>query len=732
MDLNASGLIGGRDAHAAAIKQRASWTSVNCSKLMDVFYDFFMAFLCMVDVVSDAMILYEFYTSGEWTFFALSLTVFCIAQIAYTVLFVAMYVRNYDDSYDVRKALWFLCVLPFGQLVPILICIQSYRLPLVDRIFRAFNLDPEVRVSTNDDPLKQYIMKKLYTQGGFLVESVLESIPQSIIQFIYLLNTTNNNTWLNIFSIFASMTSMASKGYLFSYSIDVPTFIFNCGSFIVDVFCIFAGAGWLFYQPSSAPTFTFIHEAVQLSLPSLVWCWKTTVVCCSILFLGVLLAIFGLLTLIERRLEGRASDWTYDSWGRRIKKLFAAFAGICFLALLYLPALVVVEGIKFSFFPLFVSSTLDSNHANKPGFYKRVFSFLRAADEDEREFIRRLTVVNRYLSRQFLQQYPMADDVVVTPDNRYDVFCHHVAKKLIAMDGERCSLAEVRHASGLSISSLVATYLDFLRDEIARSRRRWGTRSIPLGSIGEILCYAYGLYILIPILSLSALYSALFPLLSLAQFLAYQGWDPSDGRGIVLQLTLTFIYMALLIIMAILARDVYRFKRCTLHVSMFNLHYSANAMTWPSEIELIYEADARKKLARKILYDDLLLPAVMADMMVSYLPTGEQAASSPLFGKRYDDELQPSRHSRLPYRTAHSLSYPIADTYDLDDFPASIVSPPPAHHQIVVSLDDTDIPITPPPHAVAMRNALDALNARSAGQLLSQPVFNRLRQPTIG
>ena len=78
-------------------------------------------------------------------------------------------------------------------------------------------------------------MKKIYTHGGFLVESTLESIPQSIIQMVYMV-TTDRATFINSISILLSVISMGSKGFMLSYSIDRTTFIFNMMCFVADLF----------------------------------------------------------------------------------------------------------------------------------------------------------------------------------------------------------------------------------------------------------------------------------------------------------------------------------------------------------------------------------------------------------------------------------------------------------------------------------------------------------------
>ena len=72
-----------------------------------------------------------------------------------------------------------------------------------------------------NDPFSNFIRSKLISHFGFIIEAVIESIPQSIVQMIYLImyHSTSQFSTLNIVSIVLSMTVVSSKGTLLSYSI---------------------------------------------------------------------------------------------------------------------------------------------------------------------------------------------------------------------------------------------------------------------------------------------------------------------------------------------------------------------------------------------------------------------------------------------------------------------------------------------------------------------------------
>jgi hypothetical protein len=62
--------------------------------------------------------------------------------------------------------------------------------------------------------------------GGFLVESVVEAVPQSILQMVAMV-VSGQVSAISVFSVVTSMVSVASHGLMVSYSIDRPTFVFN-------------------------------------------------------------------------------------------------------------------------------------------------------------------------------------------------------------------------------------------------------------------------------------------------------------------------------------------------------------------------------------------------------------------------------------------------------------------------------------------------------------------------
>jgi len=78
----------------------------------------------------------------------------------------------------------FACIFPFAQLVPYILFAHSFHWKWMDKIIERLRLDL-IAVNHYDpdkDPLKQFVQDKIQQHGGFMVEALVEALPQSILQ----------------------------------------------------------------------------------------------------------------------------------------------------------------------------------------------------------------------------------------------------------------------------------------------------------------------------------------------------------------------------------------------------------------------------------------------------------------------------------------------------------------------------------------------------------------------
>ncbi len=101
------------------------------------------------------------------TYAILGTCVLCISQIAYSLLFVLLFMDHTPSNRWRYRVYAFLLMLPFAQVVPALVCINSYNFAWFQRLLKWIGLDddPVSRESSHLDPLKNYLMDKLMTHG---------------------------------------------------------------------------------------------------------------------------------------------------------------------------------------------------------------------------------------------------------------------------------------------------------------------------------------------------------------------------------------------------------------------------------------------------------------------------------------------------------------------------------------------------------------------------------------
>lgn len=310
---------------------------------------------------------------------------------------------------------WFLIALSFGQLVPMIIWVDGFRFEWFTRILRSVALQPPAASSTlpNADPLKTYIKRKIRTHGGFLVESLIESVPQSILQMAGLIINETNNP-VAIFSLCMSMVSVASKGLVLSYSIHRPTFVFNFLAFAADVCGVFATVAWIFIAPPSQSDHGVFFMTPPVNKLAQLWVYKALMLC--VLWYFLVLGIFICVFLDEMNCD------RYASGARKRQLMIQNFIFLSFLFvfghLIYLPCMIAVgsvlahrysslspslpqvEGLKFTLLPLFVFKSLSNEYASNASLYGRLFDWLLDGSKEDR--LEKLKIFNRLVAGEYL------------------------------------------------------------------------------------------------------------------------------------------------------------------------------------------------------------------------------------------------------------------------------------------------------------------------------------------
>ena len=115
-----------------AVSDRGIWG------VLDILSDIFTVCFAMCDILMDTWIAYTYYTEGRTGFFYISLALLMLAQICYASLFIC----TFAETKSGWTQLWmFLCVLPFGQLVPLLVYVESLHLEWFEEWILWFGFD---------------------------------------------------------------------------------------------------------------------------------------------------------------------------------------------------------------------------------------------------------------------------------------------------------------------------------------------------------------------------------------------------------------------------------------------------------------------------------------------------------------------------------------------------------------------------------------------------------------
>lgn len=200
-------------------------------------FDVFTVLLSVTDVVTDVLVLIEMRRLGYETLFSISLSIFALSQISYTVMFVNLFA---SDQVPHKKALCFLVVLPLAQFVPFFNWLESLHLAPVVHVMEKLGLEASDEPKRSDEKgFKEAIEGKLRSHLGFIMEAFVEAIPQAALTTIFIV-VLGHASVASIFSVAISIVTIASKTYLLAFALDSLTFLSNFLCTIGDCFGLFA------------------------------------------------------------------------------------------------------------------------------------------------------------------------------------------------------------------------------------------------------------------------------------------------------------------------------------------------------------------------------------------------------------------------------------------------------------------------------------------------------------
>eukprot|EP01084_Bolivina_argentea_P013195 24738_1 len=240
---------------------------VCCEQFINIFFDIFAALVSISDIVTDVIVTYQFYQHNRTVFFGLSLSFIILAQLSYIFAFI---IQNGDETKPFRIFLMGLFLLPFSPIISFIFYLtedpHSFTSYLLQTYFPFEVNFKTTRINAKKSKLRQWMKKKLRKHLGFIMESLIEAFPQSIIQLTAIVIYKEANI-VSIISILISMLSVSSKSFILSIqlSINIKTLFFNWLCAVTDFIGIFFAVSWAFYDSEYA-TISMISTIWQMKL----------------------------------------------------------------------------------------------------------------------------------------------------------------------------------------------------------------------------------------------------------------------------------------------------------------------------------------------------------------------------------------------------------------------------------------------------------------------------------
>eukprot|EP01084_Bolivina_argentea_P266553 452126_1 len=193
-------------------------------KIFGIIYDIITALVSILDVITDIIVLIQFYISDKMIFFYISLIILLIAQLAYIIAFLW---RMFDalEGSPINMVIAFFCLLPFAPFLSFVFYFTGDdESPLYEFFYEFFdylrcknvccnNRNNTLKTNNNNidedmEAFREWIFDKLMKHIGFVIESLIEAFPQSILQLIAIVYYNEYNNYISMLSILLSMLSV--------------------------------------------------------------------------------------------------------------------------------------------------------------------------------------------------------------------------------------------------------------------------------------------------------------------------------------------------------------------------------------------------------------------------------------------------------------------------------------------------------------------------------------------
>ena len=182
-------------------------------------YIIFYIILNIVDFTKDILLISQFYYAPNgMTFFWFSLSFVLLTHLVYIVLALFSFGLSLNTM---QHIIWFIILIPLSPFLPYIIYCASWPDSWITvNIIDTFGLEQvdwngnHLYSSNRSTPWKKFVSEKLVTNIAFIIQSLFESVPLSVIQIIAIVSFQQYRNPIILSSISCSLLSIAWKSIL--------------------------------------------------------------------------------------------------------------------------------------------------------------------------------------------------------------------------------------------------------------------------------------------------------------------------------------------------------------------------------------------------------------------------------------------------------------------------------------------------------------------------------------
>ena len=302
----------------------------NCS---NEFYDVINIIITVLDLITDILVMIEFYNAGRMAFFILALIFVLVANICYTMAFI---IKFADSSRAPNPCVLFCCLLPISPFMPyILYCASLPDNFCSKEIFPQFGFTKDEagdKCWDNEISYQEWAEAKFKTNMGFIIEGLIQSFPEAMIQVIAIVYYKEYNNYISLLSILLSLLSVCIKSLILSEGMNRVLRLFKWLCAVTDFFAIFVMISWAFYNyndnidssSNNNPDIVGLFNVESISWIGYFWIYK-------VLFLTFPVSVSIAMIFVARYLFESWQEQYESNDGSKLKRWIVVFPFFVFL-----------------------------------------------------------------------------------------------------------------------------------------------------------------------------------------------------------------------------------------------------------------------------------------------------------------------------------------------------------------------------------------------------------------